>query len=238
MVLCWLKKSPSVLKPFAAHRVAEIQTQLPQANWKHVNVPSEDNPADCTSRGLNPSQLKEHPLWWHGPPWLSSDSYEWPDQTFLEFTTTKVECKTTSHVHLQTRGLRPEDNGFGQLLQDVSTWNRLLRITAYVLRLFQRIKNTAPVPNDLALQVQEISAAESFWFRYAQKETRKKSPLEGLDPKVNDTGLIRLGGRLHQADIPTEQKHSVILSRHRVSAVVERATRPNALYRPLHLISH
>ena len=36
------------------------------------------NPADCASRGLLPSQLMVHELWWDGPPWVSLNHREWP----------------------------------------------------------------------------------------------------------------------------------------------------------------
>lgn len=45
-------------------------------SWHHVK--SAENPADCASRGLLPSQLKIHPFWFYGPNWLSLPSSEWP----------------------------------------------------------------------------------------------------------------------------------------------------------------
>ena len=38
-----------------------------------------DNPADCASRGLYPSDLIHHQLWWNGPPWLLLQSSDWPN---------------------------------------------------------------------------------------------------------------------------------------------------------------
>jgi len=65
VVLGWLRKTPSTLKTFMANRISDIQTRLPQAQWRHV--PTTDNPADCASRGISPDELIDHPLWWHGP---------------------------------------------------------------------------------------------------------------------------------------------------------------------------
>lgn len=44
ITLNWLRQPPSHWKTFVANRVAEIQTQIPHAIWRHV--PTRDNPAD------------------------------------------------------------------------------------------------------------------------------------------------------------------------------------------------
>ncbi len=56
IVLCWLRKLPSTLKTFVAHRVSAIQDLVPTSKWRHVSTT--DNPADLLSRGLPTSQLK------------------------------------------------------------------------------------------------------------------------------------------------------------------------------------
>ncbi|GFX95738.1 uncharacterized protein TNCV_4886641 [Trichonephila clavipes] len=47
-----------------------------EASWHHVK--SQENPADCASRGIAASKLKVHKLWWSGPQWLSQDSLHFP----------------------------------------------------------------------------------------------------------------------------------------------------------------
>ena len=50
-----------------------------------------ENPTDCASRGLLPSELVDHPLWWHGPDWLGHDPATWPKQHQLVPNTTFEE---------------------------------------------------------------------------------------------------------------------------------------------------
>ncbi|XP_071652615.1 uncharacterized protein [Temnothorax longispinosus] len=76
IVLAWLKQHPSRWKTFIANRVAETQSLLPRAEWRHV--PTEDNPADCGLRGIFGDEILGHDLWWRGPPWLTSDADGWP----------------------------------------------------------------------------------------------------------------------------------------------------------------
>ncbi|KAH9637205.1 hypothetical protein HF086_016227 [Spodoptera exigua] len=72
IVLGWLKGDVSRWKAYVGHRVQEIISVVPAGSWKHVR--SEQNPADCASRGLLPSQLHNFPLWFNGPEWLNSET--------------------------------------------------------------------------------------------------------------------------------------------------------------------
>lgn len=60
VALQWIQGHPSRWKTYVANRVSEIQTTLPGATWHHL--PGIDNPADCASRGISPSELVAHPL--------------------------------------------------------------------------------------------------------------------------------------------------------------------------------
>lgn len=59
--------------------VSHIVELVAPDRWRHIL--GSENPADCASRGLLPSELLQHQLWWNGPDWLSSDLSNWPKQT-------------------------------------------------------------------------------------------------------------------------------------------------------------
>ena len=63
---------------YVANRISKVTSLLPPSAWKHV--PTLDNPADCASRGLTARELKEHELWWNGPPWLLQEPITVPRQ--------------------------------------------------------------------------------------------------------------------------------------------------------------
>ena len=55
IVLNWLDGSPRRFKTFVGNRVSTIMEFIPPDKWNHVS--GLDNPADCASRGLFPSEL-------------------------------------------------------------------------------------------------------------------------------------------------------------------------------------
>ena len=90
--LAWIRAIPSRWQTFVANRCSEIQTLLPTALWHHIK--SENNPADIASRGIDPSLLASHALWWKASIFLSDNCAPWPTdaddipETILEKRTT------------------------------------------------------------------------------------------------------------------------------------------------------
>lgn len=74
IVINWLEVA-------VGNRVSFIMDRLPPNRWNHVS--GEQNPADCTSRGLLPLELFDHELWWNGPLWLRLPSSNWPKKNHL-----------------------------------------------------------------------------------------------------------------------------------------------------------
>lgn len=68
IVISWVDGNPRHFKTYVGNRVTSIMELISPNQWKHVN--GTQNPADCASRGLFPSELLQYSLWWNGPPWL------------------------------------------------------------------------------------------------------------------------------------------------------------------------
>lgn len=228
VTLAWLRKSPAVWKTFVANRVAEVQTLLPTTPWRHV--PTKDNPADCASRGILPSELANHPLWWTGPMWLRLPAEHWPDKHLTpsadDITT---EERATIAAHHSTES-DPWD-----LATRYSSWTRLLRVTAYLRRFGRNCRSRSERPNAtaserrrVALVPSEIRAAKFFWLRQLQSQSfpderrclaqsrpvAPRSPFASLAPYLDSDGLIRVGGRLENSALPAATKHPVITKSH------------------------
>ncbi|XP_070138645.1 uncharacterized protein [Drosophila bipectinata] len=79
IVLHWIYGDPCRWKTFVANRIGSIQEVSSASQWGHVST--QDNPADCATRGLTPLQLAQDKLWWSGPDWLQEPEDHWPKVT-------------------------------------------------------------------------------------------------------------------------------------------------------------
>ncbi|GFV85651.1 integrase catalytic domain-containing protein [Trichonephila clavipes] len=71
IVLAWIQRSPEQLKTFIDNTIKIIQRLTLNCQWDHV--PSNENPADLISRGLNASDISSKQLWWHDPDFLREE---------------------------------------------------------------------------------------------------------------------------------------------------------------------
>ncbi|GFS63460.1 integrase catalytic domain-containing protein [Trichonephila clavipes] len=67
-------KGTDGLRDLVQNRVAKIQELYPNQLWRHV--PSDQNPADLVSRGVDPDKLLQQNLWFNGPTFLSAVHFE------------------------------------------------------------------------------------------------------------------------------------------------------------------
>ncbi|XP_036144934.1 uncharacterized protein LOC118646349 [Monomorium pharaonis] len=213
IVLHWLNTAPHLLKTYVANRVIEIRELTETHAWRHVR--SEDNPADSVSRGQLPHAFLKNDKWRVGPVWLIRDESEWPESTMPTVEVPELKrniCLTTSVADLS-------------ILEKYSSHFKLCRIVAYCLRV--RLTNTYRGP----LCPEEINAAEIRIIKLLQSSTfadeikklkNERSPYQGklisLSPFLDNDGVLRVRGRLQSSNLPTPQKHPMLLpSRNRVS---------------------
>lgn len=95
-MLGWIRAPKSSLKLFVLNRINEIAECTDPLSWRYI--PTDMNPADIGSRGLNATQLKDSCLWWHGPKFLTQSESHWPKHPVSlkldELPETKVLCHT------------------------------------------------------------------------------------------------------------------------------------------------
>ncbi|XP_072153714.1 uncharacterized protein [Bemisia tabaci] len=214
IVLQWIQTPSYKLKTFVANRVSHIQELLSNVIWHHV--PSKDNPADCASRGLLASELLNQEIWWKGPTWLREDSSQWPAAPLPLATDSVPESKNLA-VLLVSKPI--------QTFSKYSSWTRTKRVLAYILRAITPKKSRCGGE----LTMGELKKAELQLFRKVQEDCFQDDllklkkiqdgvnilcakPVQTLSPYLDEDGLIRVGGRLKNADLAEGERHPILLS--------------------------
>lgn len=206
VVLAWLQSHPSRWKTFIANRVAEVLTVMDGNQWSHV--PSKQNPADCASRGVNPSECAHLRLWQQGPAWLKQKNIDYNKK---ERVTTIEERKVKCHATTNTDA----DDSF---IERFSSLQRLTRVIAFCRR-FLPPKYVGP------LTAEELRKALNICIKMCQrhyfqdeinslKETgkvNKKSKIKSLNPYLDDEDFLRVGGRLQKAPLEDGMKHPILI---------------------------
>jgi hypothetical protein len=203
IVLNWLVGSRGRFRTYLGKRVSCIVHLVPPGRWGHVD--GLQNPADCAPRGLLPSTLVSHDLWWTGPDWLCRDASDWPKQLQLVPNTVDEEGEEIYNF-VVVSATDPV-----LLTERFSSMLRLKRVTAWVIRFAgncqARKKNLDRVTSPLTAD--ELGRAEKYWISLVQKEhfareigvlkakarILSSSPLVPLNPFLDDDGMLRVGGR-------------------------------------------
>ncbi|XP_044779747.1 uncharacterized protein LOC123327400 [Drosophila simulans] len=223
IVLHWLSAPPRRWNTYVCNRTSEILSDFPRSCWNHVRT--EDNPADCASRGLHPSKLLEHRLWWKGPSWLATPTSEWPPST------SKFSVSSSFDVNTEERAIKPttlhnfpDESIHEFLIHKFSTWTRLIRVSSYCHRFIHTLRshhrNSAPfltseelldAQRRLIRHVQQKSFARDYEQLENRRQLNAKSHLIRFSPFLDDYGVMRVGGRIEQSTLNYNAKHPILI---------------------------
>ncbi|XP_070546927.1 uncharacterized protein [Ptychodera flava] len=223
-VIHWITRRDKKLPVFVANRVKEIRNVPCTIKY----CPTKDNPADLLTRGISTRELEKSNLWWQGPPWLKQG--DWPICPVFDSSTyhvsTEEDVGTLSEDYNKPSDDRskPSVNGI-QLIIDVNRYSgltKLLRVTALVLRFISNLKQKASRKTGL-LTADELNRAEIEWIKDVQRQefadiakkirdNKKKTLLSRqLGLFTDKDGILRCGGRLHNAPLDFVTKFPILL---------------------------
>lgn len=216
--LAWIQSSPHRWATFVANRTSQIHELTSPDIWNHV--PTHQNPVYCASRGLFPSELATHPLWWTGPAYLLESSDERPSVVHRSNT---YDANISTEARKCTVLLTTTNCSINNVLQRFSSLDKVLHIIAYCLRFsnsrsatssthFIDAKERSHALSALVFYVQQTSYHDDILS--IKKGLRCSPAIRKLDPFIDIHGLIRVGGRLTNADLPYAQKHPLLLPCH------------------------
>ena len=219
-VLHWILGRP-VSSVFVRNRVTEIKG-YPGVTFRYV--PTAENPADMPTRGMTVEQLQTSQLWWSGPDWISEPS-KWPEMPNLS--KPPPEDLEAEKSAIATAAVA--DDAEVEYLFDpkrVSSLQKLIRITGWVLRFVDKLKerkNTPRARRNLrnpgapvgaasnvlcaaelkkAKRIWELAVQHSHFPQLIASDGKDLGSLKSLGPVVIDDGIIRCVGRLQHAEVP------------------------------------
>nr|XP_049702858.1 uncharacterized protein LOC126055941 [Helicoverpa armigera] len=215
IALSWIHSSPHRWSVFVSNRVAQCQENLGSQYFYHVA--GVENPSDCLSRGLLPSQLVSHELWWNGPSWFRCAPEDWPVKPFCPTGCVELPEHKTNVLAVTTQVEVPL---LCKLAQRTSSWDRLLRIVSYILKFARPKVHCEPrSPQGLAAAekviiraVQSVHFADDIKLIKCGKLLPKK--LRSLSVFFDEEGILRIGGRLSKSYLPYDAKHPFLLPKH------------------------
>ena len=197
---------------YVTARVNQVLSSSASDQWAYI--PSEMNPADAATRGHTPKELIAS-SWQCGPKFLQTDgSIEelGGGDVPAELPETVIDSKA-----LSTKVGPP--NSVLQHLANISSWERMMRTMTKVIIAVQKFKKGRAYTEDASSQarrfilqeVQRKGFPEVYESLAAKRPIQKEDKMLPLNPWMDAEGLIRVGGRLQRSDLPTEEKHPILL---------------------------
>ncbi|XP_030381837.1 uncharacterized protein LOC115629498 [Scaptodrosophila lebanonensis] len=224
---------------FVANRVALIHELSSIDEW--FKIESKLNPADIVSRGLHTSELRNSSLWWKGPKFLQQPEDQWPA------------------VHWNRSDSLPEQRNSKftlvaspqRLVEDIVSkckyardFVKLTRVFGYICRwrrVISKIELAKSKPltasevkgglNYIIFNLQSLSFHEEIVKLHDGKLIRS-AKIQALNPfldVIDGIEIIRVGGRLSQANVPFDTKHPILLPNNHIviTALFEYTHRTN-----------
>lgn len=209
-------------------RVERIRKFSSPEQWHYV--PTSQNPADVATRSV-PAALLSNTSWLTGPKFLLLPSeQDTPVETSYNLVNPESDVEVRSHFTACT-----DTNLGSQRFERFSKWQSLVRAIATLIHIAETIRTKATkqnpeckgwhqcfvahTPDNLSKAKQVIiGCAQSKAYQTEMSSLKqamdipKSSPLRKFDPFLDDTGLLRIGGRLHHSTLSAKEKHPLIVS--------------------------
>lgn len=225
---------------FARNRLAQIQSNTCIYDWRHV--PSRLNPADLASRGCTADVLIKCDKWFKGPEFLNKPHTEWPHEFVVKQNDDdcyRVFDRSNTQVSLFVKTPAQVTCATDSFINYFSSFYRLKLAAAHFLRyksfLLGRAKGIASCKDfSKNVSTEELQQAELELVKYVQQScfpewfgiasgnysSLKSNVLYSLNPMLVDS-VLRVGGRLANANLPYEAKHPAILpSQHHLTQLI------------------
>ena len=174
VVLSYINSNLKRFKTFVANRVQLIKENSDVSQWMYIE--SKFNPADDISHGLSASNQEKVKRWVTCPEFLWKDESSWVnsgDKETLEVNKDNPEVKKTATANINKVD---DEETISQILNRFSSWYRILRVIAWVVRWVKILRQSVNKGNDNferkvsinSLSVEELKKVELKIIRVYQ----------------------------------------------------------------------
>lgn len=226
IVLGWLKMIPIKLQTFVRNRVGEILETTRDCSWRHV--PTDQNPADYLSRGVDIRLIPSLDRWWSGPSYLRQNISQWPSQYTPIVPASLPDIRSEVSLHARVGNSDTKFIDFDRF----SNFLRLKRTVAYVIVFVKACKKQYSKTDYLSEEelqnalnvIIRLSQAESFPeynILIRNQKLPPKSQLLKLNVFLDENNIMRVGGRLGNSLFSYDKKYPILIqSTHRFTKLL------------------
>ncbi|GFW37027.1 integrase catalytic domain-containing protein [Trichonephila clavipes] len=227
VTLHWIKGPSHRWKLFVANRVREIQSLTDPNSWFHCS--GKDKPADLLTRGISVDALTTNSKWWNGSSFLRQIDFQTkgldeaiPERVYL--TEMRKNSNPKEDISLT---LTVTKNNFLENIIDISNnYVKLIRVVSFLYRFMHLQNQILENQNYKDKGTPYFTGGKSCWLihslheREFYEEMRKllavepipmKSKLTPLNVFLDESNIIRVGGRLANSNLNEKAKFPMIL---------------------------
>ena len=197
-VLNYLKSDTIRFHSFVSNKVSFIRNFSNPIQWNYV--PTKHNPANIVSRGSTPIALSKFKLWNHGPEFLMKSNCFPPQDYKLKIDLNGAEIKMDV---VQLTATVEESTALDAPMNSTSKWFKLKQRVAWMLLIKEVL--CKKVRNKMDISVNELENIRN------NVNLPKNCSLGKLSPFLDNTGVLRVGGRIHNSVTFYDRKHPVII---------------------------
>lgn len=255
IVLGYINNEKRRFYVFVNNRVQRIRRSTQPQQWHYV--PSNNNPADLATRSVSAAALR-NTIWLEGPAFLTQPEHTPSRTDTFDLVSPDEDADVRPKITALSTTLKEHRLGAGRF-ERFSTWKSLLRSVALLIHIACSFKgDSLKRSTDCkgwhccaeARSVDELAKARTAIIKAVQEETYarelqcirnhdnipKDSPLLTLNPIMGEDGLLRVGGRISQANIGHYDKNPVIVpGRHHTTVLIVRHYHAQCQHQGRHL---
>ena len=217
-VLFWIRNDKP-RKIFVENRVSAILDLTNPDQWRHVK--GVDNPADLGTRGMSVSAVAVSQRWWMGPPHISEDQLDDPDEREASELSADAqkELKPETRQKSTSVAATVTSRTVGGNLFDITGCSKLKQVverTGWVKRFVHNARKPTEERKSGPLTSEERRSALEFWIRKAQQKAYQAemtcikkgdllpsgSPLVKMRPQFNQGNILCALPRTNESPLP------------------------------------